>query len=50
MPLTEPLRSTGTQETKAYEITLIDLTGVVANASYQRQWKDIRHKYVEAED
>ena len=50
MPLTKPSRSSGTRETKAYEMTSIDLTGVMANASYQRQWKDIRHKYVEAEE
>jgi hypothetical protein len=44
------LTKSGTLSTKVYVWLLADLLEVTANTGIQRQWKDIKHKYMESED
>ena len=44
-----PTRS-GTLSTRAYVSRTVDIPGAHANTEVQRQWKDIKHKYMESED
>jgi hypothetical protein len=40
----------GTLSTRAYVSLLTDISKIIANTELQRQWKDIKHKYMESED
>jgi hypothetical protein len=44
-----PTRS-GTLSTRAYVSRTTDILEAPANPEVQRQWKDIKHKYMESED
>jgi hypothetical protein len=40
----------GTLSTRAYVSLPKDISEITANTKLQRQWKDIKHKYMESED